>query len=78
MKRLKDNTDVPEARPGILPKILSSSKKKTRLDYTRPRKRGLLLAASTKELEEREFVVDSGASMPMVSKRDLNSAELET
>ena len=38
----------------------------------------VLLAASTKELEEREFVVDSGASMHMVSKRDLNSAELET
>ena len=28
--------------------------------------------------EEREFVVDSGASLHMVSKRDLNSAELET
>ena len=33
---------------------------------------------ATKEPEEREFVVDSGASMHMVSKRDLNSAELET
>ena len=31
-----------------------------------------------KEPEEREFVVDFGASMHMVSKRDLNSAELET
>ena len=28
--------------------------------------------------EEREFVVDSGASMHMISKKDLNSAELET
>ena len=28
--------------------------------------------------EEREFVVDSGASMHMVSKNDRNSAELET
>ena len=37
----------------------------------------VLPAASTKEPEEREFVVDSGASMHMVSKRDLNSAELE-
>ena len=37
-----------------------------------------LLAASTKEPEEREFVVDSGASMQMVSKKDLNFAELET
>ena len=35
-------------------------------------------AKSTKELEEREFVVDSGASMHMVSKRDLDSADLET
>ena len=38
----------------------------------------VLPAASTKGSEEREFVVDSGASMHMVSKRDLNSAELET
>ena len=35
-------------------------------------------AASTIQLEETEFVVDSGASMHMDSKRDLNSAELET
>ena len=28
--------------------------------------------------EEREFVVGSGASMHMVSRKDLNSAELET
>ena len=28
--------------------------------------------------EEKEFVVDSGASMHMISKKDLNSAELET
>ena len=28
--------------------------------------------------KEREFVVDSGASMHMVSKKDLNEAELET
>ena len=28
--------------------------------------------------EEREFVVDSGASMHMISKKVLNSAELET
>ena len=33
---------------------------------------------SIKEPEERGFVVDSGASVHMVSKRDLNSAELET
>ena len=38
----------------------------------------VLPAASTKEPEEREFVVYSGASMHVVSKKDLNSAELES
>ena len=42
------------------------------------RRERVLPAASIKEPEEREFVVDSGASMHMVSKKDLNSAELET
>ena len=41
-----------------------------------PAEEWVLLAASTKEPEEREFVVDSGASMHVVSKRDRNSAEL--
>ena len=36
-----------------------------------PAEEWVLLAASTKEPEEREFVVDSGASMHMVSKKDL-------
>ena len=36
------------------------------------------LPASTLKPEEREFVVDSGASMHMISKKDLNSAELDT
>ena len=28
--------------------------------------------------EEREFVVDSGASMHMISKKDLSKAEMDT
>ena len=36
------------------------------------------LPASTLHPEEREFVVDSGASMHMISKKDLNNAEMET
>ena len=43
-----------------------------------PAEEWVLPAASTKELEEREFVVDSGASMHIVCKRDPNSAALET
>ena len=34
--------------------------------------------ASTLEPEEREFVVDSGASMHMISKKDLSKAEMDT
>ena len=36
------------------------------------------LPASTLKPEEREFVVDSGASVHMISKKDLNSAEMDT
>ena len=43
-----------------------------------PAEERVLQVASTEEPEERKFVVDSGASMHMVSKKDLNSAELET
>ena len=35
------------------------------------------LPASTLKLEEREFVVDSGASMHMISKKDLSNAEMD-
>ena len=36
------------------------------------------LPASNLNLEEREFVVDSGASMHMISKKDLSDAEMDT
>ena len=78
MKKLNDSSDVPEARLGILLKTYTSSKKKTRLHSTFPRRNGYSRLRNLKDPEEREFVVDSGASMHMVSKKDLNSAELET
>ena len=34
--------------------------------------------ASTLKPEEREFVVDSGASTHLISKKDMNDAELDT
>ena len=36
------------------------------------------LPASTLKPEEREFVVDSSASMHMISKKDLSKAEMDT
>ena len=69
---------MPVARLGMLPKTYTSSKKKDKAAFYFPAEEWVLRAASTKEPEEREFVVDSGASMHMVSKKDINSAELET
>ena len=50
-----------------------------------PRKSNILLTfgnrclpASTLNPEEREFVLDSGASMHMISKKDLSDAEMDT
>ena len=36
------------------------------------------LLASILKLEEREFVVDSGTSMHIISKKDLSNAEIDT
>ena len=44
--------------------------------FSSPENRCLL--ASTLKPEEREFVVDSGASMHMISKKDLSDAEMDT
>ena len=43
-----------------------------------PSENRCLPAPSNLKPEEREFVVDSGASMHMISKKDLNSAEMDT
>ena len=72
MKRLKDNSNAPEARHGTLPKTF------TKLRSTFPRRNGYVRLRQQKEPEEREFVVDSRTSMHMVSEKDLNTAEFET
>ena len=52
MKRLKDNSDATEARHGTLPKIFSSSKKKTKLHSTRPRRNGYSRLRQQKSLRK--------------------------
>ena len=61
-----------------LAKNIFKRKEKDKAALYSPAVEWVLPAASTKEPEERAFVVDSGASMHMVSEKDLNSAELET
>ena len=53
-------------------------KEKIKAAFFSPSENRCLPAPSNLKLEEREFVVDSGASMHMVSKKDLNFAESET
>ena len=53
-------------------------KEKDKATFYSPSEAWIVLAASTIKPEESEFVVDSRASLHMVSKKDLNSAELET
>ena len=61
MKRLKDSRNLAKNMYKL---------EKDKATFYFPSEEWVLLAASTKELEEREFVVDSGASM--------HAAELET
>ena len=61
-----------------LAKNIVKLKEKHKTTFFSPSENWCLSAPSTLKLEEREFVVDSGASMHMISKKDLNSAELET
>ena len=68
---------MPKARHGTLPKAYKF-KEKDKATFCFTAEEWALPAASTKEPEEREFVVDSGASMHMVSEKDFNSAELRT
>ena len=61
-----------------LAKNIYKLKEKEKRTFFSPTNEWSLQAASTIKPKEREFVVDSGASMHMVSRRDLNKAEKET
>ena len=59
-------------------KNMCKLKEKNKAAFYLPAKERVFPAASTILPEERELVVDSAASVHIVSKRDLNSAALET
>ena len=61
-----------------LAKNIYTLKANDKATFFSPAKKWVLPSASSRESCEREFVVDSGASMHMVSKKDLDSAELAT
>ena len=68
---------MPAKQRGSWPKVCFKLKEHERAAFfSSPENRCLL--ASTLKPEEREFVVDSGASMHMISKKDLSKAEMDT
>ena len=60
---------------GIWRKDVYTLKSKDKATFFSPSEVWSLPAPSSKKLEEREFVVDSGASMHMLSRKDLSSVE---
>ena len=61
-----------------LAKSILKLKEKDKTAFFSPSENWCLPAPSNLKLEEREFIVDSGALMHMISKKDLNSGEMET
>ena len=59
-------------------KCVKNLKEHQRAAFFSPSENRCLPAPSTLKPEEREFVVDSGASMHMISKKDLSDAEMDT
>ena len=60
-----------------LAKSVLKLKEHERATFFSPSENGCL-PASTLKPEKKEFVVDSGASMHMISKKDLSKAEMDT
>ena len=75
--RSQEKTEWQEGAAWKLAKNVFKLKKHERAAFfSSPENR--CLPASTLRPEEREFVVDSGASMHMISKKDLSKAEMDT
>ena len=79
MKRLEDNSDVPEARHGTLSKKhIHAPTERQRLHSARPRRNGYSRLRQQKSRRKDSLWLIPVASMNMVSEKDLYSAEMET
>ena len=76
-KRRNGKSDVSVKQRGGWPKYILKFKGKSKAAFFSPSESWCLPAPSTLNLEERKFV-DSGASMHMISKKDLSEAEMDT
>ena len=78
MKRPRTEKDARAEQHDILRKTFTSSRIRTKLRFFTPTEAVVTLTSTSKRPEEREVVVDSGASMDMMSKKGLSSDELDT
>ena len=76
-KRRNGESDVP-VKQWRLAQSFRKFKEKNKTAFFSPSENWCLPAQSNLKTEGRDFVVDSGASMHMISKKDLNSAEMDT
>ena len=76
-KRQSGKSKVPAKQRGSWPKVYLNLKEQNRAAFFSPSENRCRPASNLKP-EEKEFVVDSGASMHMISKKDLHSAEMDT
>ena len=75
-KRQSGKSKVPAKQRGSWPKVYSKLKEQERAAFFSPSENRCLSASNLKP-EEREFVVDSGASMHMISNKDLSDTETD-
>ena len=76
-RRQSGKSKVPAKQRGSWPKMCQTLKEHERAIFFSPSE-NRCLPASTLKLEERDFVVDSRASMHLISKKDLSKADMDT
>ena len=76
-RRQSGKSKVPREAAWKLAKNVLKLKEHQRAAFFSPSE-NRCLPASSLQLEQREFVVDSGASMHMISKKDVSDAEMDT
>ena len=77
-KKPCNKNDAPADRHGTWRDMSKDTKKEETNALYYPAEAWVMAAPSSKKPEEREFAIDFGALMYMLSKRDLRSGELET
>ena len=70
--------DAPAKQHGTTRKVPTSSKNTDKATFYYPVEVRVMPAPTSRLPEDREFVVDSGASMHMLRKMDLSSADMDT